>query len=118
MVSRPLATALEFGAGLLEDAATADVVRRRYGIHPAFSGLGLTVLGSGAGQAFTAAEALLGAVSPEYLVRNATLGDAGCRCIRVAPYAGRNMDPLDPAFISQEGELGRCRAVAKLGFAS
>lgn len=118
VVARPLATALEFGAGLLEDATTADIVRRRYGLHPAFSGLGLSVLGSTDEQALTAAESLQGAVSPEYLVRNATLGDAGCRCIRVAPYTGRGMDPLDPRFISQQGDFGRCRAVPKLRFGS
>src|SRR4029450_7299725 len=37
VVARPLATALEFGAGLLEDPATAAVVRSRYGIYPSFS---------------------------------------------------------------------------------
>jgi hypothetical protein len=46
VISRALAAALEFGAGLLEDPATAESVRRRYGVYPAFSGLGLTVMGS------------------------------------------------------------------------
>jgi hypothetical protein len=118
VVARPLAAALEFGAGLLEDGATADIVRRRYGIHPAFSGLGLSVLGSADGHPLSAAESLQRAVSPEYLVRNATLGAGGCRCIRVAPYPARGMDPLDPQFISQQGDLGRCRAVPKLRFGS
>jgi hypothetical protein len=117
VISRALAAALEFGAGLLEDPATAESVRRRYGVYPAFSGLGLTVMGSADGHATTAADALQAAVSPEYLVHNATLADAGCRCIRVAPYAGRSMDPLDPAFIEQAGDLGSCRAVPKLRFA-
>ena len=118
VVARPLATALEFGAGLLEDTASAGVVRTRYGIYPAFSGLGLSVKGSADGQPINAEEALQAAVSPEYLVRNATLADGGCRCIRVAPYATRSMDPLDPRFISQAGDLGRCRSVAKLRFAT
>jgi hypothetical protein len=117
VVARPLATALEFGAGLLEDPATADVVRRHYGIYPAFSGLGLTVKGSALGMPFGAAEAVQASVSPEYLVRNATLADAGCHCIRVAPYANRGMDPLDPRFIQRAGALGRCRAVPRLRFA-
>jgi hypothetical protein len=117
VVSRPLAMALEFGAGLLEDSATAEVVRKRYGIYPAFSGLGLSVAGSAAGQPLTAAESLEGAVSPEYLVRNATLSDGGCRCIRVAPYPGRGMDPFDPDFIRQQGGHGSCRSVSKLRFA-
>ena len=118
VVARPLATALEFGAGLLEDTGAAGVVRTRYGIYPAFSGLGLSVKGSGDGRPFSAADALQAAVSPEYLVRNATLGDGGCRCIRVAPYPMRSMDPLDPKFIHQAGDLGRCRSVPELRFAS
>ena len=117
VAARPLATALEFGAELLEDPATADIVRRRYGIFPSFSGLGLTIKGSADGAPMTAADILQAAVSPEYLVRNATLGDGGCRCIRVAPYAGRSMDPLDPRFIRQAGNLGSCRTVRKLRFA-
>lgn len=117
VAARPLATALEFGAELLEDAATADIVRRRYGIYPSFSGLGLTVKGSADGAPMTAGEILQAAVSPEYLVRNATLADGGCRCVRVAPYAGRSMDPLDPQFIRQAGDLGSCRAVRRLRFA-
>ena len=115
--ARPLAVALEFGAGLLEDSAAADVVRRRYGVYATFSGLGLTVKGSADGALQTAGEILQAAVSPEYLVRNATLVDGGCRCVRVAPYANRSMDPLDPEFIRRAGALGSCRAVAKLGFA-
>jgi hypothetical protein len=117
VTARPLTAALEIGAGLLEDHATADIVRRRYGIYPAFSGLGLTVRGSADGRPFTAAEALQASVSPEYLVRNATLSAAGCRCIRVAPYAGRGMDPLDPQFIRRAGGAGRCRSVPRLRFA-
>ncbi len=118
LVARPLATALEFGAELLEDPASATVVRSRYGIHLAFSGLGLTVKGSGAGQPSTAAEILQASVSPEYLVHNATLGAGGCRCIRVAPYAGRGMDPFDPELIRREGDLGRCRSLPRLRFGS
>lgn len=117
VVARPLATALEFGAELLENSAAADVVRRRYGIYPGFSGLGLTISGSASGQPLNAADTLQAAIVPEYLVRNATLADGGCRCIRVAPYANRAMDPLDPRFISEQGDLGRCRAVPKLRFA-
>jgi hypothetical protein len=117
VVTRPLAAALEFGAELLENPDSAAVARRRYGIFPAFTGLGLTVRGSAAGPRLTAAEVLHATVSPEYLVRNATLTDGGCRCIRVAPYAGRSMDPFDPDFIRRQGALGACRSVPKLRFA-
>ena len=65
----------------------------------------------------TAEEALRGAVSPEYLARNVALADGGCRCIRLAPYPNRAMDPLDPDFIRQQGALGSCRPVSRLRFA-
>jgi hypothetical protein len=78
----------------------------------------LSVKNSGDGRPFSAADALQAAVSPEYLVRNATLADGGCRCIRVAPYSMRSMDPLDPRFIRQAGDLGRCQSVPRLRFAS
>jgi hypothetical protein len=118
VVPRGLANALLSGAGLLEQAATAEVMRVRYGIYPSFSGLGLSIAGSGDGRAFTAADSLAAAVSPEYLLRNATLADAGCRCIRVAPYSGRADDPLDPRFIDQRGGVGSCRSVSRLRRAS
>ena len=116
VVSRALAAALERGAGLLEDPGTAALMRTRYGIYPGFSGLGLTVRGTADSPSLSAAETLEGAVSPEYLVRNVTLAQAGCRCIRVAPYSGRGMDPLDPRFIEQQGGIGTCRSVPKLHF--
>ncbi|MDX2166310.1 MAG: hypothetical protein SF182_04580 [Deltaproteobacteria bacterium] len=118
VVARGLGSALLTGAGLLEEAATAEVMRVRYGIYPSFSGLGLTVAGSGDGRAFSAADSLAAAVSPEYLLRNASLADAGCRCIRVAPYDGRADDPLDPRFIEQRGGQGSCRSVSRLRRAS
>lgn len=114
VVARALVQALELGAGLLEDPATAEVLRSRYGVYPSFSGLGLTVAGSGDGRPFDAADSLAAAVSPEYLTRNATLSAGGCRCIRVAPYAGRADDPLDPRFIQQRGGRGDCRSVPRL----
>lgn len=116
VVARALATALEFGAGLLEDPATAEVVRHRYGVYPGFSGLGLTVRGSGSSPALDAGETLRDVVPPEYLVRNAPLADGGCRCIRVPPYEGRAMDPLDPRFVARAGDLGACRVVPRLRF--
>ena len=116
-MARALANALEFGAELLEDPGTANVVRMRYGVYPGFSGLGLTVRGSASSPALTAAETLRDAVSAEYLVRNATLADAGCECIRVAPYDGRAMDPLDPRFIRDAGGAGTCHSVPRLRFA-
>lgn len=118
VVARALATALELGAGLLEDPATAEVVRRRYGVYPGYSGLGLAVRGSASSPPLTADEALVAAVATEYLARNVSLADGGCRCLRVPPYEGRAMDPLDPRFIDQAGGSGTCRTAPRLRFAS
>jgi hypothetical protein len=118
VAARVLATAFEFGAELLEDPATAAVVRRRYGVYPGYSGLGLAVRGSASNPPLTAADTLRGAVATEYLARNVSLADGGCHCLRVPPYAGRGMDPLDPRFIERAGGVGSCRQASRLRFAS
>src|SRR2546425_845258 len=82
------------------DPARADVVRRRYGIFPAFSGLGFSVKGSGDGAPMLGADILRRSVVPEYLLKNVTLAAGGCRCISVPPYPGREAAPLDPEQIT------------------
>jgi hypothetical protein len=57
---------------------------------------------------------LVKSVSSEYILKNVSLAEAGCRCISVAPYPGRSNDPLDPDFISQAGGDGTCKAVDRL----
>ena len=51
---------------MLEDPARAEVLRHGYGIFPAFSGLGFSVKGSGAGAAMSGADVLRRSVTPEY----------------------------------------------------
>ncbi|MGD9764458.1 MAG: hypothetical protein AB7V27_12140 [Candidatus Binatia bacterium] len=106
--------AFTVGSEMVADAQLAGVLRQRYGIFPSFSGLGLSVRGSGSGAPLTATEALRKAVVTEYLLLNATLADGGCRCIRVAPYAGRTGALLDIDFVERRGALGSCRPVERL----
>jgi hypothetical protein len=115
IVSRPVHGALGVGIAMLEDPARAEVLRRAYGIHPAFSGLGFSVRDSGDGAAMLGAEVLRRSVVPEYLLKNVTLAEAGCRCISVPPYPGREAAPLDPDQVARDGGLGRCVDVATLG---
>lgn len=95
--------------------------RTNYGIYPAFSGLGLAVKGTyylGPEQPISVAQALQQSVVPEYLLPNLSLAEAGCRCIAVSPYSGREQDLLDPDFIAQTGSYGACVRVNKLSAAA
>jgi hypothetical protein len=106
-------------AGTLYDAdhaALAKWLKDNYGIFPAFSGTGYSVkdsysLGS---QPMTSQQILVKSVSSEYILKNVSLSDAGCRCISVAPYPGRANDRLDPDFIAKAGGDGVCRPVERL----
>ena len=99
-----------------EHATLADWLQKNYGIYPAFSGMGYSVKDSYSidKQPMTSQEILVKSVSSEYILKNVTLAEAGCRCISVAPYPGRSNDPLDPDFISQTGGDGTCKAVDRL----
>lgn len=106
-------------AGVLYDgqhAALANWLQSNYGIFPAFAGTGYSVKDSYYldKQPMTAQQILAKSISSEYILKNISLADAGCRCISVAPYPGRANDPLDPAFIEQAGGAGECKAVTKL----
>lgn len=106
-------------AATLYDAdhkALADWLQKSYGIYPAFSGIGYSVKDSYSidKQPMNSQEMLVKSVSSEYILKNVTLSEAGCRCISVGPYPGRSNDPLDPDFISQAGGDGTCKAVDRL----
>jgi hypothetical protein len=118
--SVPLSLAATFSyAGKLyepEHAALAKWLQDSYGIYPAFAGSGYSIkdsysLGS---EPMTSQQILMKSVSSEYLLKNVSLADAGCRCISVAPYPGRSDDVLDPDFISRAGGDGICKPVEKL----
>ncbi|HZS28132.1 MAG TPA: hypothetical protein VFB76_12950 [Candidatus Angelobacter sp.] len=106
-------------AGTLFDAnhtALADWLKNNYGIYPAFSGMGYSVKDSYSldSQPMTTQQMLVKSVSSEYILKNVTLAEAGCRCISVAPYPGRANDPLDPNFIARAGGDVSCKTVDRL----
>jgi hypothetical protein len=115
VLSVAVTRAIAAGAAIFGSPARADVLRRRYGIFPAFTGLGFAVKGSGTGAPMLAADVLRQSVVPEYLLKNVTLAAAGCRCISVAPYPGREDAPLDPDQVTRDGGDGVCVDVARLG---
>ncbi len=106
-------------AGTLFDAdhtALAAWLRSNYGIFPAFSGIGYSVKDSYRLDTapMTSQQILVKSVSSEYVLKNVSLADAGCRCISVAPYPDRSSDRLDPDFIQQAGGDGVCKSVDRL----
>jgi len=106
-------------AGELYDAdyvALAKWLQDNYGIFPAFSGMGYSVKDSYSlsSQPMTSQQILVKSASSEYILKNVSLSDAGCRCISVAPYPGRSSEQLDPAFIERAGGDGVCKEVERL----
>lgn len=115
-----LMQAAEIASQLFATPETQDALSADFGIYPAFTGLGFTVQGSsieGAATPMQTGEVLANSVVPEYLLVNARLGDAGCRCVQVPDYRKRISAPVDPAYIWKKGRLdgGACRKVARLG---
>lgn len=104
-------------ANTLFDAAhpeRASWLKTNYGIYPAFSGLGFSVKDSyflSLDNPMTSAQMLQKSVAPEYLLQNVSLSDAGCRCIRLAPYTGRSEATIDPDFVWKNGGQGSCTTV-------
>ncbi len=116
----PLSLAHVFSyAGTLYDGQHAELanwLQANYGIFPAFAGSGYSVKDSYSlsTEPMTAQQILVKSVSSEFILRNVSLPDAGCRCISVAPYTGRSNDPLDPDFIARAGGDGVCTSVPRL----
>jgi hypothetical protein len=118
-VPRTLADTFDYAAQAFDAQHTqlADWLRTKYGIFPAFSGLGFSVKDSyylDAQHPMSAEQMLAKSISPEYVLKNVSLKEAGCSCISVAPYPGRADDRLDPEFISKAGGDGECKAVKSL----
>jgi hypothetical protein len=118
IVPHTLAATFDYAAQAFdpEHKPLADWLRGQYGVFPAFSGLGFSVKDSYFldTQPMNAAQMLVKSVSPEYVLKNVSLKEAGCSCISVAPYPGRADDRLDPEFISRAGGDGECRVVKSL----
>lgn len=117
-VPRTLAATFDYAAQAFDAQHTqlAAWLRSQYGVFPAFSGLGFSVKDSYYldTQPMTSAQLLDKSVSPEYVLKNVSLKEAGCSCISVAPYPGRADDRLDPKFIAKAGGDGECKAVKSL----
>jgi hypothetical protein len=96
--------------------ALAKWLQSNYGIYPAFAGTGYSVKDSYSldTQPMTSQQIMVKSISSEYILKNVSLADAGCRCISVAPYPGRSNDPVDPDFIAQAGGDGVCKSVDRL----
>jgi hypothetical protein len=106
-------------AGVLYDAEhppLAKWLQDNYGIFPAFAGSGYSVKDSYSlsSEPMSSQQILVKSVSSEYILKNVSLSEAGCRCISVAPYPGRSDDRLDPDFIAKKGGDGVCAPVGKL----
>ncbi len=106
-------------AGALYDAEHAPMAKwlqDNYGIFPAFAGSGYSVKDSYSlsSQPMSSQQILAKSVSSEYILKNVSLSQAGCRCISVAPYAARSDDRLDPDFIAKAGGDGVCTSVPRL----
>jgi predicted acylesterase/phospholipase RssA len=91
-------------AEVLADPVALKQLRVRYGVTESFSGLGFTVGGTGGTAEMVEPDEILGRLKvPEYLVKNLALQQAGCKCVRIAPYEERDSDPLDLAWVEKHG---------------
>lgn len=119
VVPTSLAQTFSYAATLYDGKHTtlASWLQQNYGIYPAFAGTGYSVKDSYSidKHPMTSQQILVKSISSEYVVKNVSLEDAGCRCISIAPYSGRSNDRLDPEFIEQAGGDGVCKAVGRLG---
>lgn len=124
MAVKPLAEAIDTGLAMMQVSDStghtgAEVLGNTYGIGLGFSGLGFSVAGS-LNTSLKAVQLLQQSVVTEYLVKNTTLKAAGCHCIQVHTYTGRDTAPMDPDYIVERGTLGTsglCVRVSRLGIA-
>lgn len=118
--TRGLRYTLRLGAKMFKTPESTDALDKDYGIFPAFTGLGFTVQASstpdGMTVPMTTGEVLRNSVVPEYLLKNADLADANCRCVRVSESESLHTEPVDPEFVWKHGKLvnGACRPVSEL----
>jgi hypothetical protein len=117
-VPAALARTFEY-AGTIYDGkhtAWAQWLQSSYGIYAAFAGTGYSVKDSYFidKQPMTSQQILVKSVSSEYLLKNVTLEEAGCRCISVPKYDGRASARLDPEFVWEQGGDGSCKSVDRL----
>lgn len=115
-----LAQTLLLGSQMFATAQSREALSQDYGIFPAHTGLGFVVQASAASNGdtvpMTTDETLRNSIVPEYLLKNAELAEAGCRCLQVPENQKLHQALVDPAWIWHHGKLenGACRKVADL----
>ncbi len=125
--SKTLANALAFGAAVFADADNpgcttnsrvncpqTSAMTFRFGAFPPFSGLGLAIANTQTSPSQDSREVLRQAVIPEYILRSVSLADAGCRCIRVPDYPGRQNARFKPRQVLRRGAFGACNMIRHL----
>jgi hypothetical protein len=120
--SAGLAYTLTLGSQMFATPESTAALRTDYGIFPAFTGLGFSVKDSalpvtGDTTPLKNRQILRNSIVPEYLLRNAPLAEANCRCVQVPLTPNLPRSILDPDFVWTHGVLdqGACR---KLGAAT
>jgi hypothetical protein len=87
----------------------------RFGTFPSFSGMGYAVEGTATSPTLSSAQIMQQMMTPEYILKNVTLAQAGCACIIVPQGAWNPGQTLDPNYIAKAGNGGgACVQVADL----
>jgi len=120
LYTQGLAAIFDLAAQMFATTESTKALRDDYGIFPAFSGLGFAVQESstttGDPVLMPPSQILRNSVVPEYLLKKASLTDAGCRCVQIPENLSLHQFPVDPNWIWNFGELdhGFCRRVLTL----
>jgi hypothetical protein len=96
-----------------------DQMSLRFGAFTAFTGLGYAAEGTAASPSFDSEQTMRSMVIPDFVLRNVTLAEAGCHCIKV-PMTVPNRDrrKLDPDLIVRRDNYGKCVTVTRTGAAA
>jgi hypothetical protein len=110
----------EYPAGSSSPIFSATDMQRqmstRFGTFTAFTGLGYAAEGTATSPALDSESTSRAMVIPDFILKNVTLAEAGCRCIQVpSTVPNRDSSKLDPNFVWRFGGDGFCRKVRFLG---
>jgi len=115
VLTQPLAYALSIGEEFFENyesftaAQMQGQMSRRFGTFITYIGLGYAAEGTASSPTWDSAQTMNSLATPDFILKNVSLAEAGCRCIEV-PSTVPNRDnlKLDPNFISSHGGNGSC----------
>ena len=117
ILTQPLAYALGIGEKFFEpypplgitDMQMQNQMSMRFGTFTSFIGLGYAAEGTASSPSFDAAQTMDSLATPDFILKNVTLAQAGCHCIEVPPTVpNRDNLKLDPDFILKKGGNGSC----------